>query len=105
MSPTEFSDDVDPISRNEEVQIVVITLGPAEVRKIVEHELGEPAFRIWLSPEELAEMDQAGIKPDWTAHQLKDGRVAIWRPVSWLKKCDPVLHAKLVSRTLADIVT
>lgn len=63
---------------------VNITLTVADMRKIAEHELQGAAFRLWITPAEHAG-GKAGA-PDWTYHQLSDGRWAMWRKLADLNK-------------------
>lgn len=64
-----------PIEVAEPVEIV-IQLTVDDQRKILEHQLNEPVFRMWMSKDEW---DRVKPVPDWTAYELSDGRIAIWR--------------------------
>jgi hypothetical protein len=85
---------------------VTITLTVADMRKIAEHELQGAAFRLWITPAEYAG-GKAGA-PDWTYHQLSDGRWAMWRRLADLNKLrrdDKRLYHSLRSRMIEDDVT
>lgn len=72
--------------------VITIKLTPAEQRTIVEMEKRGPVFRMWLTPQEHARLEDV---PDYTHGQLSDGRFFIWRPQS-------VLQELLASSSVAD---
>lgn len=103
MSPADFSDDVDPKERETPIEI---RLGPAEMRKVVEHVIGGPAIRVWITLEEALELEAAGVPADWTAHKLSDGRLATWRPARCLDQVEEAeVRAEIESRIITDDVT
>ncbi len=99
----EFSDDVDPASRDERV-VLRVTFSVEVQRRLVEAECKGPAFRMWLTPEEYRRAEFA----DWTAYPLQDGRIAVWRPQADLDKLQAAgemkLWAAIRARLLADDV-
>lgn len=73
----------------------------AERKKLIEHGVGEPCFRVWLTIEEYA----ATCEKDWSVHKLKDGRWAAWRKESDVTSLqDKELAAFISSRRLPDDV-
>lgn len=102
MSPADFSDDVDPKERG----AIEVHLGPPEMRKVVEHVIGGPAIRVWITLDEAEMLEAAGVPCDWTAHKLSDGRIATWRPARCLAELeDAEVRAEIESRILTDDVT
>lgn len=59
------------------VTIMEIPLTVSEQRAIIEAQLCEPVFRMWMSPEEFDRVRESTI--DWIYKPLSDGRIAIWR--------------------------
>jgi hypothetical protein len=79
---SEFSDDVCPTNREAEAAVIRLELTIDEQRKWVSAEAGGPVFRMWITREEF----ERGSFADWTAYELRDGRLAIWRPEADLLK-------------------
>lgn len=106
MSLERLVDDVDPAARAPEVvQTIVIQLTPADTRKIIEHILGGPAIRVYITQEEAQHLENRGVAPDFTAHKLSDGRFACWRPASELDACEPAVRKEIEARILPDDAT
>lgn len=61
-----------------EVLTIELRLTPAEQRRIVETDQGGPCFRMWLTPNEHAEVMKTA--PDYSHGQLSDTRFFCWRP-------------------------
>lgn len=53
-----------------------IQLTVPEHRAIIEAQVGEPVFRMWMA---AAEWERVKDTVDWTAVPLSDGRIAVWR--------------------------
>lgn len=53
-----------------------IQLTVPEHRAVIEAQVGEPVFRMWMA---AAEWERIKDTVDWTAVPLSDGRIAVWR--------------------------
>lgn len=73
---TKDADGVETTTKN------TIEFTVAEQRAIVERDVDEPCFRMWLSDEEHQKVRDLG---DWTCYRLSDGRWAVWRKESDLQ--------------------
>lgn len=97
----DFSDDVCPTNRE---PVVHIRMTVAEARRHVEASTGERCERYWLSEDEACKLVNLGIE-DYTIHQIRDGRFAMWRTVSAITKLqieNKYVWRRLVERRITD---
>lgn len=86
---------------------ISIDLMPAEQRKIVEHGVQGPVFRMWITQQEYFYLHKKW--KDYTYGKLKDGRYTVWRSLADLAKLknssdvrEQALAAHIESRILED---
>jgi hypothetical protein len=104
-----FDDAEQPVMDVEEpapisTPLITIGLTVQNQRAIIEHQVGEPCFRMWMSTHEW---DRVKPVPDWTAYELSDGRIAVWRKSSELDAImtqDMRLWSAICERILQDDV-